>query len=232
MPRQVPLPFPLPALDLPTLTVEGQAAGRRTLSSWLAKPAAARDGLTGFTLVGPPGAGKTRVLRDLCQTFGGDVLADPGALTAVSGPGAHTGPLALDDAHRASPADIMAVFNAGVSTGRAILITGRGPVSTWGGGPADTGFADAKSRLAALAAAAIAAPTEDDLAAALGAALDGFGLRIGEAACRAAVPSLRRSYWAVVQLAEAVATLAKERDTPARRLVADALAQNPSLTLT
>lgn len=152
--RQLALPLPVTEdFSAATFLPDDSNAEAR---AWLADPLRWPQGR--IALSGPPGSGKTHLLRATAARLGWRVL-DGAGLRGL----AEAAPTALDDADLV-PDDttLFHLINACAEAGAPLLLAGRAPPARWA-----TPLADLSSRLRATTATAIAEPSDALLAALL-----------------------------------------------------------------
>jgi chromosomal replication initiation ATPase DnaA len=153
-PRQLALALPVAASFAPedVLQDESNAAAL----AWLGRVAEWPEGR--LAIWGPPGVGKTHMLRGLAAARGWRVLQGP-ALRGLPEPG----PAALDDADcAAEERALLHLINLCAERGDPLLVAGRAPPARW-----PVALPDLASRLRATHAVAIGRPGEALLAALL-----------------------------------------------------------------
>lgn len=123
--------------------------------------ARASGGLTTVLLIGPQGAGKTRLVDEL-EPSSSDVACD-----------------ALD-ASEFDPLSLFGLINSAAAERRTLVIEARSPLSRWYPGQLDVP-ADLHSRLLAAPVVDIDRPSEEDLNSVLSADLKSHGQRLSEA---------------------------------------------------
>jgi chromosomal replication initiation ATPase DnaA len=167
-PRQLPLPLPL-AISSARADLVADSSNAEALA-WLDRPA--EWPLGRLALHGPPGTGKSHMLRALAAERGwrllrGAELTEAGALAEAAG-------TALDEADGAPQAALFHLINRAAEAGAPLLLAARTPPARW---PAS--LPDLASRLRATTAVGIAPPTDALLAALLAKHLADRQLRIG-----------------------------------------------------
>jgi chromosomal replication initiation ATPase DnaA len=153
-PRQLALALPLAASFAREDVLED--ASNAAALAWLDRVADWPQGR--LALWGPPGVGKTHMLRSLAAARGWRVLEGP-ALRGLPEPG----PAALDDADcAAEERALLHLLNLCAERGDPLLLAGRAPPARW-----RVALPDLASRLRATHAVAIGRPSEALLAALL-----------------------------------------------------------------
>lgn len=223
-PAQLPLPFS------PTVShaaadfvpAPASAEARAWLARWPDWPAG-RLGLWG-----PAGSGKSHLAAIWAARAGAGVLpAGRLGLAEIPALVDSTRHLAVEDADRqagdpAAERALLHLLNAVAEAAGTVLLTGRAPPARW-----PVALADLRSRLAATAAVAIAAPDEALLAAVLAKTLADRQLAVDPEVIGYLVARLPRTFTAIQQAAEALdrAALAAGRRV-SRALAARLLAEN------
>ena len=153
-------------------------------------------------LHGPPGAGKTHLLR-IWAARAGAVSLDPGSLWGPAEPLSRLGSdhvCAVDDADRVTDEVLLLhLHNRIVDGGGSLLLAGAGPARGWG-----VELADLRSRLLAAHAVAIERPDDALLAALLVKQLADRQLRVESTMIDYLLPRLERSFAAVRGLVAAL----------------------------
>lgn len=191
--RQLALPLPV-AVSSARADLVADASNAAALA-WLERPAgwpAHR-----LALHGPPGTGKSHMLRAVAAERGWRLLAGPAlteALALAEAPGT-----ALDEADAAPEAALLHLINRAAETRAPLLLAARPAPARW---PA--ALADLASRLRATLAVAIAPPSEALCAALLAKHLADRQLRLAPEVTQWLLPRLPREAAAI---ARAVAIL-------------------------
>lgn len=159
-PGQLALPLPAPAASYDPAELLADESNAAAME-WLRRPADWPQGR--LALWGPPGAGKTHLLRWAAARHGGWPLLPGGgpALRGLPAPPEAPG-LVLDDADRvAEEAALFHLINLCAERGQRLLLAGREAPGRW-----PVALPDLRSRLRATTAVALG-PPGDALAAAL-----------------------------------------------------------------
>jgi chromosomal replication initiation ATPase DnaA len=177
--------------DSPVVAADSNAEAR----AWLAGSAAWPQGR--LALWGPPGCGKTSLLRDWAAREGATVV--PGRALCMPAP---PGSLAIDDAAAAPERALLHALNAAQEAGHAVLLADAAAPARWA-----VALPDLASRLRAVTAVAIGPPEDALLRALLARLLTARQLRVAERMQDWLLARLPRTHAA---LAEAVAVLDAE----------------------
>lgn len=165
--RQLPLPLAAQTSSARADLVED--ASNAEALAWLARPAEWPVGR--LALHGPPGTGKSHMLRATAAERGWRLLRGPGLTGALAlAPAAGT---ALDEADAAEETALFHLINRSAEAGAPLLLAAREAPARW-----PTRLPDLASRLRATLAVGIAAPSEALLAALLAKHLADRQLRV------------------------------------------------------
>lgn len=161
-----------------------------------------------FALYGAEGCGKTHLVR-LWQGAAGAAVLDARALDAADLPSLAGRAVAVEDGDRGVPERaLLHLLNLARESGGHVLLTGRGPPARW-----TVALPDLRSRLAALAAVAIAPADEALLAALLVKLFADRQLRVGDGVIPYLLARMERSCAAAQALVAALdrAAMADQR---------------------
>ena len=192
-PRQLPLPLPHAESHDPADLLED--ASNREALAWLRRPE--RWPNNRLALAGPPATGKTHMLRGLAAGRGWPVL-DGTRLRGLppEAPAGAAG-LALDDADCAPEEEaLLHLLNICAERGQPLLLAGREPPARW-----PVALPDLRSRLRAMAVAAVGPPEDALLAALLRKHFADRQLRLDPALAAWLLPRLPREAAAVAEAA-------------------------------
>ncbi len=195
MPLQLPLPFEHQPSYEPNDFIA--ACSNREALAWLDAPWPDQR----LALFGPPGCGKSHMLRIWQRRAGAALLTGPTLMTLDAIP--LQGALALDDADAfADETLLFHLLNTARDRGLPLLLAGRTPPARW-----PVRLPDLSSRLRAISAVEITAPDEELLAALLKRLVADRQLAMSQPAQDWALLHLPRS---AAELREAVALLDRE----------------------